>query len=491
MRGIAITWAGADDAPIMWPTLFFVFHTSLSLVIVARVLLRPRVDPAVRLAWIMVVEAVPLVGIAAYLLFGEVRMNQADVQRMADARDRLTGLRLPSPALVSDPPERAAPIVAANAAVGGMGAVIGNRLHLLDESDAAIDRMVDAIDRAHDHVHVLFYIWLPDRSGTKIAEAICRAEARGVECRVIVDALGSRGLVRSELWDRMQAAGAECVTAFPWGLPFISMLFQRLDLRNHRKIMVIDNRIAFTGSRNCADMAFAIKPRFAPWVDILVAVEGPVVRQMQAIFLGDWMSYTGRDLGHMLQLVEPVEAPGVMAQVVATGPDLRAGSISDCLAGMLHAARERVVVTTPYYVPDAALDAAVRAAARRGVEVTMILPARNDSLIVGATSEGFYYGLLAAGVKLVLFEGGLLHSKIMTADGQMAMIGSANLDRRSFELNYEVNMALFDAATVAELDARQQSYIARAREVSLEEVRAWSTWRRLRNNLLALASPLL
>ncbi|RMC37745.1 cardiolipin synthase [Paracoccus alkanivorans] len=475
----------------MWTSVFVFTHTAIALLLVGRVLLRPRMEPAARLAWIMVIEAVPLVGIIAYLLFGEVRMNRAEVQRMADVRDRLTGLRKPSSRILREPPNLARPVIAANAAVGGMPAVDGNRLRLLEESDAAIDDMVDAIDSARDHVHVLFYIWLPDRSGEKVAEAIIRAEARGVECRVIADALGSRGLVRSELWQRMKEAGAECVTAFPWGLPFISFLFQRLDLRNHRKIVVVDNRIAFTGSRNCSDMAFAVKPRFAPWVDILVAVEGPAVRQLQATFLADWMSYTGRDLGDMLEIVEAVEDPGMAAQIVATGPDRRAGSVSDCLSAMIHAARERVTITTPYYVPDTALDSAICAAARRGVEVTMILPERNDSLVVGATSEGFYYGLLAAGVRLFLFRPGLLHAKILTVDGRMAMMGSANLDRRSFELNYEVNMALFDPGFVAELDERQQSYVERSREITLQEVRGWSWLRRLRNNLLALAAPLL
>ena len=475
----------------MWATLFFLTHTTLSLVIIARVLMRPRIEPSVRLAWIMVVEAVPLLGILAYLLFGEVRMSQAEVQRMADVRDRLTGRDPGLPMVRPDRDDPAGPVIAANASVGGMEARAGNVLSLLEESDGAIDDLVAAIDGAQDHVHVLFYIWLPDASGTKIAEALMRAEDRGVQCRVIVDALGSRLLVRSALWDRMAQAGVECVTAFPWGLPFISVLFQRLDLRNHRKILVIDNRLAFTGSRNCADMAFRIKARFAPWVDILVSVRGPAVRQLQAVFLADWMSYTGRDLGPMLQPVAPQADPGIVAQVVATGPDLRAGSVSDCLSAMLHAARDRVVITTPYYVPDDALDAAIRAAARRGVQVTMILPARNDSLIVGATSEGFYYGLLAAGVRLVLFQGGLLHSKILTVDGRMAMIGSANLDRRSFELNYEVNMAVFDPEFVAALDARQASYVERARALSLEEVRGWSALRRIRNNACALASPLL
>ncbi|MDB6177772.1 cardiolipin synthase [Paracoccus sp. Z330] len=456
-----------------------------------RILLRPRLDPSTRFAWIMVIEAIPVLGILAYLLFGEVRMNQAEVLRMADVRDRLTGLRLPSPDIVTDPPNFARPVIAANESVGAMPVLSGNRVALLEESDAAIDRLVEAIDAARDHVHILFYIWLPDKSGVKIEEAVIRASARGVSCRVIVDALGSRGLVRSDHWQRMKRSGVECVKAFPLGVPLISMLFRRLDLRNHRKILIVDNNVAFTGSRNCADMAFATKPRFAPWVDVLFRVEGPVVRQLQSVFLGDWMSYTGEDLGRMLQPVGAVESPGCAAQVVATGPDLRAGSVADCLTGMLYAARERVVITTPYYVPDASLDAAVRAAARRGVDVTMILPARNDSLVVSAASQGFYYGLLAAGVRLHLFRDGLLHSKIMTVDGRMAMIGSANLDRRSFDLNYEVNMALFDDRLVAEIDERQDSYLARSDQISLQDVRNWGAWRRLRNNLLALASPLL
>jgi cardiolipin synthase len=475
----------------MWASIFVLAHAAVTLAFIGRVLIRPRLDPSVRLAWIMVIEAVPLLGILAYLLFGEIRLNQAEVLRMADVRDRLTGMRSEAPALLAQPEADDGPIVATNTAVGGMPLRLGNRLTLLEESDAAIDRLVEAIDGAKDHVHILFYIWLPDISGTKVAEAIARAARRGVACRVIVDALGSRGLVRSPEWGVMQSAGAECVTAFPLGLPFISILFRRLDLRNHRKIVVVDNRLAFTGSRNCSDTAFAVKPRFAPWVDILLSVEGPVVRQLQSVFLGDWMSYTGQDLGHMLCLVEAVALPGISAQVVSTGPDRRAGSISDCLASMLHAARERVIITTPYYVPDAALDAAIRAAARRGVEVTMILPAKNDSLVVGAVSQGFYYGLLSAGVRLHLFQHGLLHSKIVSVDGRMAMLGSANLDRRSFELNYEVNMAVFDDDFVAAIDARQNSYLERAHETTLEEVRNWSMWRRLRNNLMALASPLL
>ncbi len=475
----------------MWTEALVFMHYAAALAVSVRVLLRPRLEPTVRLSWILVIELVPLVGILAYVLFGEIRMRGAEVETMANVRSRLSGLWQSSPEELKVLPDFAEPVIKANRATTGFAAVAGNRAALLPEDDSAIAALVEAIDGATEHVHMLFYIWLDDPSGRSVAEAAIRAAGRGVKVRAIIDAFGSRAFGRSESWSRMKAAGVECVEALPLSIPVIGGLFQRMDLRNHRKIVVIDHVLGFTGSRNCSDRAFAIKPRYAPWIDVFLAIEGPVVRQMQAVFLQDWMSYTGEDLGEMLRMTRPVTAPGEVAQVVATGPDERQGSLSDCMVTMIHAARERLVITTPYYVPDASLDSAIRTAARRGVDVTVILPERNDSLVVQATSEGFYYGLVSAGVRLMLFQGGLLHSKIITADGRMAMLGSANMDRRSFELNYEMNMLFLGGDVTERLDERQQGYIDRARPIALEDIRGWSVRRRLRNNLLALAAPIL
>lgn len=475
----------------MWTEIIAYAHFLLALVVVIRVLLRPALEPTVRLSWILVIELVPLVGVVAYILFGEVRMRSAEKSTMARVRQHLSGLWQPSPEVVRKPPALAAPVVAANQAIGGFYAVAGNHATLLAEDDSAIADLVAAIDDAQVHVHMLFYIWLDDASGRSVAEAAIRAAGRGVKVRAVIDAFGSRAFGRSDVWARMRAAGCECVEALPLGMPVIGLLFQRMDLRNHRKIVIIDNDLGFTGSRNCSDRAFAVKPRFAPWVDIFLRIQGPVVRQMQAIFLQDWMSYTGEDLGDMLCMVPPVAAPGEIAQVVATGPDSRNGSLSDSMTTMIYAARRKLTITTPYYVPGSDLDSAIRTAARSGIDVTMILPARNDSLIVQATSEGFYYGLVKAGVKLMLFEGGLLHAKIISVDDEMVMLGSANMDRRSFELNYEMNMLFVGGDLTELLEQRQQTYIERARPIDLSDIRGWSVWRRLRNNLLALAAPIL
>ena len=476
----------------MWTTLFLALNYLVAWAVVIRVLTRPRMEPSVRIAWIMVVEAVPYVGIIAYLLFGEVRIAHAERQRANDIRARLSGMWAPSPNAVADPPEWLAGVTSTVHAVGGMVPVSGNRLQLLAETDDGFTAMIAAIDAARDHVHVLFYIWLDDTSGRRVAQALCDAARRGVACRAVVDAIGSRRFTRSAAWKELEGAGVELVVAMPTGFSPLRALSRRLDLRNHRKIVLIDHGIGFTGSRNAADTAFSLKPKYAPWIDIWLSVEGPVVRQMQGVFLADWMSYTGQDLGdEMLNTVPAVDEPGLIAQVLATGPDRRAGSVSDCIHAMLAVARKKVCITTPYYVPTTSLDAAIQACARRGVEVMLILPERNDSLLVRGASEGFYFGLLRAGVNIRLFEPGLLHTKLVTVDGRLAMLGSGNLDRRSFELNYEMNMVVAGTQLTEQLDDRQHSYIERSRFLTLEEVEGWSFWRRIRNNLLALATPLL
>ena len=463
----------------------------LQLAIIARALLRERMTPTVRLGWVMVIAALPGVGIVAYLMFGEVRLHRASRQRMAEVRARIGAVSSAGRSRAVTVDGSAAPVFASGAVPSDFAPVGGNRAELLPEGDAMMDDPIAGIEAARDHVHVLFYIWLPDVTGTAMAEALMRASARGVACRVLVDDHGARHLIRSVLWTRMRDAGVQLVKAAPVGNPLVSFLFQRLDLRNHRKIIVIDNRLTWCGSRNCADAAFRIKAKYAPWVDILLRFEGPVVRQQQAVFLQDWMTHHHEDLSHLLAQEVPETEGGFVAQVIASGPDDMDTGPSDTICAMIYAAREQIFLTTPYYVPDMELHGAICAAARRGVAVTLIVPARNDSWIIAAASESLYPQLLRAGVRIMAFEPGLIHSKIVTVDGRLALIGSSNLDHRSFDLNYENCILLSDPELTGALDARQRSYIDRAREVPAAQVAEWSVLRRLRNNTVALASPLL
>jgi cardiolipin synthase len=351
--------------------------------------------------------------------------------------------------------------------------------------------MVTDIDAAVDHIHLLFYIWMPDNSGEKMAQALKRAAARGVKCRAMVDDVGSRLLVKSVLWQEMQSAGVELCRVLKVGNPLLHMFNGRIDLRNHRKILVIDNQITYCGSQNCADPEFLTKKKYAPWVDVVMRFTGPVVRENQHLFAIDWMAATNEDIRQtLLQPLAPIKA-GFPAQVIASGPTLRYSAMSEMFETLLYSAREKLFITTPYYVPVQSLQAAICAAANRGVDTTIIFPARNDDFAVGATCRSYYQDLLAAGVKIYEYQAGLLHAKTLTVDGEVTLIGSANMDRRSLELNYENNILLSDEALTQTMLIRQQEFQADSREITKEEVAAWRWHQRLLHNTLAIVGPVL
>jgi cardiolipin synthase len=470
-------------------------HYVAVLVCGARVLLRPHREPMARMAWIAVLFALPGIGVVAYLLFGETSIGQKRVARL----NRILS-DLPRPEEASGgtdldrplaPEDTYAHLFRVGQSISGYAPVGGNRARLMTDSDAAIDEMIADIDAATRHVHLMFYIWLPDGNGRKMVEALKRAAARGVACRAMVDDLGSRALIKSPYWTEMEAAGVTLARALKVGNPLLRAFDGRVDLRNHRKILVIDNRVTYCGSQNCADPAFLPKAKFAPWVDVVVRFEGPVVRQNQHLFASDWMANHDEDIRDVL--LEPMDAhsSGFVAQVVACGPTYRASAMPEMFESVMFAARRELVVTTPYYVPSPPIQSALCAAANRGVDVTFVVPARNDDFAVGATSRSYYEELLTAGVKIYEYQPGLLHTKSIAVDGDLALIGSANLDRRSFDLNYENNILLRDAALTSDLRRRQDAYISESKRVELEDVRAWPWTVRLRNNALSTLGPLL
>lgn len=470
--------------------MFLALHVLVVAAAAAHILLRPHRQPESRAAWLILVLTLPYVGALVYLFVGQTNVGRKRVERLRAAfRD------LPSPETapgsVPVKPDNHKALFAVGLSISGYAPVGGNSARLMENSNAAIDAMVADIDAATDHVHLLFYIWLADRNGTKVAEAVQRAARRGVACRVLVDDLGSRDLVRGPLWRAMAAAGVEARRALVIGNPLLRAITGRIDLRNHRKIAVIDNRITYCGSQNCADPEFLPKAKFAPWVDVLVRFEGPIVRQNQHLFASDWMGNGGGDVAPLLR--QPMEAarPGFTAQVVATGPTFRNSAMPEMFETLIYTAKRSLFITTPYYVPDAAMQAALCACANRGVETTIVFPARNDDFAVAAASRSYYPDLLHAGVNIFEYEAGLLHAKTLTMDGQISLIGSANMDRRSFDLNYENNILVDDEGLTAILYARQQDYLTKCRRILPREVETWTIWRRLWNNALAIVGPVL
>ncbi|MGB5619344.1 MAG: cardiolipin synthase [Desulfobacterales bacterium] len=475
--------------------IFLTLHVLILIALIVRVLLRPHRDPASRIAWIVVLIVLPVLGILAYILLGETNIGRRRIERRREVHSRLPDvgdvIGADAANLQADVPQRYAHLFQVGKSVNGFDPVGGNRAHLLPDSNATIASMVADIDAATDHVHLLFYIWLPDNNGRKVVEALKRAAARGVTCRAMADGLGSRVMIESELWPAMREAGVHLASALPIGNPLLRPLKGRIDLRNHRKIVVIDDVITYCGSQNCADPEFLVKAKYAPWVDAMMRFEGPIARQNQYLFVGDWMEEVNEDISHLLRQPTPPAQPGLPAQVIGTGPTIRFSAMPEMFESLMYAARRELVISTPYYVPDDPMQAALCASARRGVDTTIIFPERNDSWIVGAASRSYYGDLLAAGVRIFEYEGGLLHTKSLTLDGEITLIGSANMDRRSFELNYENNILFYDPSLTADMRQRQDSYIAKSKPVTGEMVARWTWRRRLWNNTIAMLGPVL
>lgn len=473
---------------------------TLHLLVAARAITRLDRTPASRAAWVAVIMTVPNLGLIAYFLLGETSIGRSRVLRLHQTERGLAKPEGPSPPLAAPVGELSQLCTAIN----GLPAVGGNRIDLLGDShaapnqpmldsDAAIDALITDIATANDHVHISFYIWLDDGNGGRVADALAAAAQRGVKCRAMVDALGSRAFIGGPRWHQLRKAGVHLLATLDDIPRFGHLAVGRLDLRNHRKLVVIDNAIAYCGSQNCADPQFRVLARYAPWVDIFLRCQGPVVRQAQWLFLSTWIAETGEPL-EALPAAQPGPAifkPGVAAQMYGSGPSTPGNAMSDSFVGAIYSAQRELLITTPYFVPDEALLRALCAAPRRGVKTTLVFPKRNNSWLVACACRSTYQDLLESGVEIHEYPLGLLHTKSLTVDGELALVGSANLDRRSLQLNFENNLLIADAVLTKTIGNRQRGYLSVSPAVSLETVKAWPFPTRLVQNTIGMLAPVL
>lgn len=454
-------------------------------------LLRRKWQPSTTLAWLIVIVALPIVGILAYLMVGEVRLGRRRIRRHAEIvrRSRAHVARRWTADSRAEVSERYRSIAILAETAGGMGPRAGNLLELFSKTDSVIDALIRDIDGAKLHCHLLFYIYLADGTGTRLGEALGRAAQRGVDCRLLVDAVGSRPFLASALRRSLESCGVIVVGALPANP--LRVAFARMDLRNHRKIAVVDGHVGFTGSQNVADAAFAIKPRFAPWVDTMLRIEGPAVRDLQGLFIEDWYLDTKEPLDELLEIAPPVAPDGVAVQIIGSGPNSHNEALRQVNHASFHLAREELTLTTPYFVPDDALTQAMCTAALCGVQTRLVVPKRNDSPLVAAASRAYYEPLLAAGVEIHEYTKGLLHAKTMTVDRELAHVSTANLDRRSFELNFEVSTLVYDSDFASQLRFVQNAYIADSLPVDAARWKRRPWPKRLAQNAAGLLSPVL
>ncbi|WP_218578282.1 cardiolipin synthase [Vineibacter terrae] len=444
-----------------------------------------RRSPEAAKGWLLLFFVAPWPALLLYQAIGRPthprwrRQRVAQFQKVFSANaSRATGAL--SPFIVPAP----GPAAALARGIGWMPVLSGNAVEFLPDYDGAIDRLVADIDGAQQHVHLLFYIFADDTTGRRVMAALERAQGRGVTCRVLIDAIGSRRWGRAVM-ARLAAAGIAAHRILP--LRLISYA-TRADLRNHRKIAVIDGRTGYAGSQNIIDAAL---PNGQVNRELQVRVQGPIVRQLQVVFAADWFLETEEQLADP-GLPQPPEPAGTVAiQTLPSGPDLARGSVNDLFIALIAGARERVVITTPYFVPGETLLQAMRAAVLRGVQVDLIVSRRSDAVLVGLAQRSYYADMLACGVRIHLFQPAFLHAKHMSVDDGTVLIGSSNMDMRSFELNAEVSLVLYDRHAAERLRAIEGGYIA---EATALDAAAWDARPlpiKVAENVARLMSPLL
>ncbi|MEJ2522569.1 MAG: cardiolipin synthase [Gammaproteobacteria bacterium] len=459
-----------------------------------RVLSR-RLPVGTTLAWLLLAFTLPAAGVALYLFIGENRLGQRRGEQWKHIHELYQDWqrRLVERSVVDwevlHP--RARPLARLGQSISGFPALPGHEVKLLSSWDAFIDALVADIEGAVSSCHLEFYIWdSPGRVG-EIYSALARAAARGVTCRVLVDAVGSKPFLASPEAAGLRKVGVRVVAALPVGL--LRMLLVRMDLRNHRKLAVIDGRVGYAGSANLADPKhFKREAGVGPWVDAMIRFRGPAVEVLNGTFLQDWELETREGMTVLetadIRTVEP--AGTAVAQVLPSGPGLQRENLHEMLVALLYAAERELILTTPYFVPDERMLRALESAARRGVAVTLMVPERLDSILVRFAGASAYELLMEAGMRIFRYRPGLLHTKLVTVDGRIATVGSMNLDMRSLWLNFELSVVLYDQSSVAEIRALQQAYLADSTELDLASWRQRPRRHRVGEGVLRLFGPL-
>lgn len=461
----------------------------IRIVLIPIVLRRHR--PAVATTWLIVVFFEPFIGLIIYLVIGRQLVGRKRIEhheRVAlEVEQRIKGQFLQDHAVEVDQlPHHRRDLARLAQTLSGMPAVNGNSIALISATETVIERLIADIDAAEHHVHLLFYIYAADSTGMRVAEALTRAADRGVTCRVLMDSQGSPAALE-RITPRMRSRGVQVVEMLPAGL--LRRGVARIDVRNHRKLAIIDGRIGYTGSQNIVDSDYGGKFE-GVWRDLMIRVEGPVLTQLQAVFFEDWAAETNEALpDDLLPDLEPVGE--TLAIAVPSGPSLRQGAFRDIMLAAINEADERVIMTTPYLVLDEPTLLSLQIRARAGVRVDVVVPERSNNRLVNLASRAQYESLLSAGVNLHLHQDGLLHAKSMSIDGTISLIGSGNMDRRSFEVNYELSLLMAGGKVAEELVELQHRYMSESRVLTMEEWGSRSRWERMAQDSAKLFSAVL
>ncbi|WP_432464220.1 cardiolipin synthase [Agarivorans sp. QJM3NY_33] len=474
--------------------LALLIYSLLIIAVIFQVVIKRR-PVGVTLSWLLLIIAIPLLGIICYQLFGERYLGRLRVKRarLIEVKYKQSIHQFSRSPYVQEHAcsAQAEPLNRLTRRLLGLPILGGNQLTNLDDSLETLRRLTEDASQAKQSIYFEFYIVQEGGLVDPLLDALAAAASRGLSVYLLADSVGSRQFLRSVKRQQLAQAGVNVVEALHANP--IRMLLQRVDLRLHRKIAAFDQKIAYTGSMNLVDpRLFQQTSGFGLWVDLMLRVEGPAAINLQAVVAYDLEMETDTPLIEAISFEASFAVKGQQSmQIMPSGPGIFGDHIIQLLLTSLYVAQQQIILTSPYFVPDESLQMALVSAANRGVEVVLILPARNNSFLVRYASHSFYQQLLDAGVKIYRFKGGLLHTKSLLIDQQVALVGSVNLDMRSLWLNFEVTSIIDDHQYAQNLYQTVRAYLDQSSQIDPIAWRKRPLYRRLIENLLHVVSPLL
>ena len=479
-----------NSLPVWWPFAAGAFVAAISLIASAHVVVRKR-DVRAAIGWVGLIWLVPFFGVVLYLAFGlnRIRMRATALHQVRRRMPILTpaALSIARIGTSSEVAAELAPLARLGEKLSGRPLLRGNEITILENGDEAYPAMLDAIAGARRTIALSSYIFGDDRAGVRFVEALAAAGKRGVEVRVLIDGFGAR-YTFPPVHRRLRRAGVRSELFLPRvqeaGLAFFN-------LRNHRKVLTVDGRVAFTGGMNiqARNLHADTPPRMVR--DLHFRIEGPLVAQLQETFVEDW-AFTTRELldgaGWFPSLAEVGETT---ARVISDGPDGDIEILRTVILGALSTARESVRIVTPYFLPDPGMISALAVAALRGVKVDIVIPSQVNIPIAGWAATAQLWQVLQPGCRVFLTPLPFDHAKIMVVDRKWALFGSTNWDPRSLRLNFELDVETYCDALAIELDGLVDERIAGALELTLEQVDARALPIKIRDGIARLFSPYL
>ncbi|PWK13148.1 cardiolipin synthetase 2 [Tumebacillus permanentifrigoris] len=478
---------------IVWSVTILTLLGAIVLALVGTVIFLENRNPEKTVAWLIILMVLPVIGFLLYLVFGRnarkrklfhhKHIEDSALKQLIDEQTQ----KLTEAELLQGGADRQHRLVRLLLKCAYAPLTTNNHVKVLTDGPSKFEELFHALERAKHHIHFEYYIFKNDEIGRDIQRLLISKARQGVEVRVLIDGLGSR-VISKDFLEELSSGGVQVEFFFPVKFPFIT---SKLNFRNHRKIVVIDGRVGFLGGMNIGDEYLSRKREIGFWRDTHLVLEGECVHRMQTIFLNDWYFITRERIEDRSYYPPLPELGKVFSQIVASGPDSDWESIRQVYFTALATARNKVYIETPYFIPDESISMALKTASLSGLDVRLIVQGIPEYQLTYWASRSYFEELLQAGVKIYKYQKGILHAKVIVIDDEIGIVGSANMDIRSFQLNFEASALVYDRKFVARLQEDFTQDLEDSALVTLAEYRSRPLSDRFKESGARLLSPLL